>query len=170
MYEDLARSQQSTPLEWIVVNAVIPSVVVTFLLHPGMAAARRTPPALQYFDVGYALFTDAPLEILSLPHRDADIVCVDKTNLDDDVPLILRWTRAGSPAHVLRADVAGCVVLEAAIAPSGRLDPRSIVVVSASDRTLVGLARSALMTRFRILWSWRGMPACVRVPFECTRS
>ena len=48
MYEDLARSQQASPLEWIVVNALIPSVVVTFLMHPGMPATRHSPPTLPW--------------------------------------------------------------------------------------------------------------------------
>jgi hypothetical protein len=159
--------EEPSPLEWIVVNAVIPSVVVTFLMHPGMVPTPHAPPSLPYFDVGYALFVDEPLEILSLPHRDAGLECVGTANLDDDIPVILRWTRAGSPAHVLRAGVAGCVVLEAAIAPSGRVDPSSIIVVSASDRSLVGPARWTLMTRFRMLpGSWHRLPARVRAPFE----
>jgi TonB family protein len=32
MYDDLARTQQPTPLEWFVVNAVIPSVVLSLVL------------------------------------------------------------------------------------------------------------------------------------------
>src|SRR6266550_6411074 len=33
MYDDLARAQNPTPLEWFVVHAVIPSLALTLLMH-----------------------------------------------------------------------------------------------------------------------------------------
>ena len=45
MYDDLARSQRPSSLEWLVVNAVIPSVLVTFVLQMSLATrAAPTPP------------------------------------------------------------------------------------------------------------------------------
>ena len=41
MYDDLERSQRPSHLEWLVVNVVIPSVLVTFALH-----ARPDPAGL----------------------------------------------------------------------------------------------------------------------------
>jgi TonB family protein len=45
MYDDLARSQRPSSLEWLVVNAVIPSVLVTLALQITLATrAAPTPP------------------------------------------------------------------------------------------------------------------------------
>jgi len=45
MYDDLARSQRPSSLEWLVVNAVIPSVLVTLVLQMSLATrAGPTPP------------------------------------------------------------------------------------------------------------------------------
>src|SRR6266699_2712042 len=44
MYDDLARTQNPTPLEWFVVHAVIPSILVTVVLHwPPTAHAAPQP-------------------------------------------------------------------------------------------------------------------------------
>jgi hypothetical protein len=88
--------------------------------------------------------------------------------LDDDTPVILRWTRAGDAAHLLHADAEGCVVLEAAVGPLGLVDPGSIVVVSATHRRLVRAARQTIIAHLRIIMRScsQPMPAKVRVPFE----
>jgi len=46
MYDDLARTQNPTPLEWFVVHAVIPSVLVTAAFHwnSPIATAAATAP------------------------------------------------------------------------------------------------------------------------------
>ncbi|SRR5712691_554473 len=113
MYDDLARTQRPSPLEWFVVNAVIPTLVVTLALQ--VTAPRRASPP-------------------TIPADD---------------------------------DVAGCVVLEGAVGPLGLVDPRSIVVVSATHRRLVPAARQTILAHLRIIAvGWRPMPARVRVPFE----
>ena len=174
MYDDLARTQIPTPLEWFVVHAVIPSLVVTLAVQ--LAPSRRTPPlttlATPPPQVEYVLFADQPVEVTSVPENELPFAepyrCVESALLDDDTPVILRWTRAGDAAHLLHADVEGCVVLEAAVGPLGLVDPGSIVVVSATHRRLVRAARQTIIAHLQI--SMRScsqpMPAKVRVPFE----
>jgi len=173
MYDDLARTQRPSPLEWFVVNAVIPTLVVTLALQ--VTALRRASPPTNPADDdvrGYALFGDQPVEVLSVPDGDLPFPepyrCAESAFLDyDETPVILRWTRAGDAAHLLHADVAGCVVLEGAVGPLGLVDPRSIVVVRATHRRLVLTARQTIIAHLRIIAvGWRPMPARVRVPFE----
>jgi hypothetical protein len=174
MYDDLARTQIPTPLEWFVVHAVIPSLVVTLAVQ--LAPSRRTPPlttlATPPPQVEYVLFADQPVEVTSVPENELPFAepyrCVESALLDDDTPVILRWTRAGDAAHLLHADAEGCVVLEAAVGPLGLVDPGSIVVVSATHRRLVRAARQTIIAHLRIIMRScsQPMPAKVRVPFE----
>src|SRR5712691_10411105 len=116
MYDDLARTQNLPPLERFVVHAVIPSLVVTLALQ--LAASRRMAPlrilATPLRQVEYVLFADQPVEGRSVPEQfpfAEPYRCVESALLDDDTPVILHWTRAGDAAHLLHADVEGCVVL-----------------------------------------------------------
>ena len=60
MYDDLARSQRPSSLEWLVVNAVIPSVLVTLVLQTALAA--RAAPTLPG-----SLMPDAFPTLISMP-------------------------------------------------------------------------------------------------------
>ena len=58
MYDDLARSQRPSSLEWLVVNAMIPSVLVTVVLQLALAArAAPTPPGSHVPDAFPALIS-----------------------------------------------------------------------------------------------------------------
>ena len=50
MYDDLARSQNPAPLEWFVVHAVIPSILVTLALHvhPTIQSAPQLPAYAEF--------------------------------------------------------------------------------------------------------------------------
>ncbi len=50
MYDDLARTQNPAPLEWLVVHALIPSILVTLALqaHPTVPGAPRLAAYPEY--------------------------------------------------------------------------------------------------------------------------
>ena len=56
MYDDLARTQNPSTLEWFVMHAMIPSVLLTLALqsHPVTADSPKTRPDT-YVDFGYLL-------------------------------------------------------------------------------------------------------------------
>jgi TonB family protein len=147
--------EEPSPLEWIVVNAVIPSVVVTFLMHPGMPATRHPPPPLPYCGL--------LLPPLPIPSAGAGRVC----------PGNLRVTpigQAGPDALTGPIPVHPDVVLEAAVDSTGRVLSDSIMVVSATNPCFVALAQQALRaTRFRpARIGGRAVRMRVREPFEFT--
>ncbi len=174
MYDDLARTQNLPPLERFVVHAVIPSLVVTLVLQ--LAASRRMPAlsilATPLPQVEYVLFADQPVEVTSVPENELPFAepyrCVESALLDDDTPVILRWTRAGDAAHLLHADVEGCVVLEAIVDTTGRARPHSISVVSATNPGFIAPARRALLaTLFRpAMVGGTAVRMRVRIPYE----
>ena|SRR5438046_737485 len=97
MYDELARTQNPTPLEWFVVHAVIPSVLVTAALHwqPAVGAAAPTPPIVT---------------------EEFVIVCGYSPPLIPDlVPTLVRMPRPTYPESMRRSGIDGRVVLKALI-------------------------------------------------------
>jgi|SRR6266850_3307447 len=176
MYDDLARTQNPTPLEWFVVNALIPSLIVTLVLQVTDArGARPATHAPNYTLIPDVVVRDQPVDVSSFPEGDlfplnAHFACVERALVgDDDTPIILRWTRAGDPALLVSADVDGCVVLDAAVDEFGLVAPHSIVVVSATQGRLVAAARQTIIDHLRIITvRWQPLPLKVRVPVEFT--
>src|SRR5712691_2836127 len=135
MYDDLARTQNPTPLEWFVVHAVIPSVLVTAALHwqPAVAAAAPTPPvSADWFFTVCGLPPDGPIP---------------------DVFPLLRMPRPTYPESMGRSGIEGRVVLKALVSTHGRVYPSSILVLQTTDVQFVAPARQALTAAvFRPAW------------------
>jgi TonB family protein len=131
MYDDLARTQNPTPLEWFVVHAVIPSVLVTAALHwsPAVPAPLKTPTYVlvcqrQMFEPVIEPFVGGPIP--------------------DVFPVLVRMPRARYPEALLRARIEGRVVLRALVNTSGRVDSSSILVLRATHVEFIVPARRAL--------------------------
>ncbi|HXG97458.1 MAG TPA: TonB family protein [Gemmatimonadales bacterium] len=126
MYDDLARTQNPAPLEWLVVHAVIPSVLVTAALHwqPAVGAAAPTPPvAIDGFVMvcGYS----PPL-------------------IPDLFPTLVRMPRPTYPESMRRSGIEGRVVVKAVVNTRGRVYPSSILVLRTTHVQFVAPARQAL--------------------------
>ncbi|HKC39141.1 MAG TPA: hypothetical protein VKC15_06360, partial [Gemmatimonadales bacterium] len=119
MYDDLARTQNPTAVEWFVVHAVIPSVLVTAALHwsPAVPAPLEKPT--------YALVCQSKVfEPAIEPFVGGPIA--------DVFPVLVRMPRARYPAALLRTQIEGRVVLRALVNTSGRVDSSSILVMRAT--------------------------------------
>jgi TonB family protein len=129
MYDDLARTQIPTPLEWFVVHAVIPSVLVTAALHwsPAVPAPIKKPIYLfvcQMFEPVIEPFIGGPIP--------------------DVFPVLVRIPQPQYSDAMRRAGVEGRVVLRALVNTSGRVDSSSILVLQATHVEFVVPARQAL--------------------------
>ena len=134
MYDDLARTQNPTPLEWFVVHAVIPSVLVTAALHwsPEILATPIEPT--------YTIVCPRTERIPGGPVLDV-------------FPVLIRMPRATDPEAMRRSGVQGRVVLRALVSTHGRVYPSSILVLRATHVQFVVPAREALSAAlFRPGW------------------
>jgi TonB family protein len=141
MYDELARAQKPGHLERFVVNALIPSVVLTFALHdPAAAHASRTPPLAPFSTPPFVLMTP---------------VCGPPwPALPDVFPVLVSMPHVGYPAGMPRAGVEGRVLLKALVNAAGRIDSRSVLVLRTTDVRFIRPAREALLgARFRPAWS-----------------
>ncbi len=134
MYDDLARAQRPSALEWLVVHALIPSVLVTFALHwPHFRKERRSP------EVTTAAGFLVPPEGL----QPGDPV-------PDAFPVLLRMPDPDYPKLLRRSRIEDRVLLRALVTPDGRVDSVSIIAVQAIYPAFVASARQALSrARFR---------------------
>lgn len=128
MYDDLARSQQPSPLEWFVVNAVIPTVLASFALQT--IGASRTPakPAVYPAIV--------MLRVIQEP-------CIGGP-LPDTFPLLVRIPHARYPADMARSGVRGYVRLKALVTIYGRVSRSSVLILHATDSRFVPAALKAI--------------------------
>jgi len=115
VYDDLARSQRPSSLEWLVVNVLIPSVLVTLVLQMALAAraarAAPTPPG-------------GPIP--------------------DAFPTLISMPRPSYPAVMRRLRVDGRVVLRALVNAGGRVEQSSILAFQATDSRFIEPSRQAL--------------------------
>ena len=136
MYDDLARTQNPTAVEWFVLHAVIPTVLVTAALHwsPAVPAPLEKPTyVLVCQSKMFEPFVGGPIP--------------------DVFPVLVRMPRARYPAALLRARIEGRVVLRALVNTSGRVDSSSILVMRATRVEFVVPARQALQVAlFRPGW------------------
>ena len=152
MYDDLARTQNPTPLEWFVVHAVIPTVLVTVALHWSPAVpVPREKPSYAFVCSGFESivpFTGGPIP--------------------DVFPVLVRMPRARYPEALLRARIEGRVVLRALVNTGGRVDSSSILVLWATHVQFVVPAREALSAAlFRPGWfGGRRMDAWITIAID----
>src|ERR1700745_4476662 len=121
MYDDLARTQRQSRLEWFVVNAVIPSVLATFALHGELShRAPRFVDTIEVCDCDYGLL--APFETLGGP-------------VPDVFPQLIRVPYADYPIVLLRAGIQGQVRVRALVSVQGRV--ASILVLGVTDSRFI---------------------------------
>ncbi|PYP15426.1 MAG: hypothetical protein DMD54_12120 [Gemmatimonadetes bacterium] len=133
MYDDLERSQRPSHLEWLVVNVVIPSVLVTFALHArpdhaGLVVSATQGPICVFGVIG----VDHPLShALNAP-------------IPDFYPQVVSMARPAYPPGFRRAGIEGRVFLRALVETSGRVRGSSIDVVQSPRVEFNDPARRAL--------------------------
>jgi len=129
MYDDLARTQRPSLLEWVSVNMVIPSMVLTLAMH--FPADRDDFVPLVYGEV-----TCLMLGVVD-SSRHGELI--------PDVPPRLNWmSQADYPAPLLQTRTEGHVVLRALVDAHGRVKQSSIVVVQATNPELTDAVRGAM--------------------------
>jgi TonB family protein len=142
VYDDLARTQNLPPLEWFVVHAMIPSVLVTAALHwsPAGPAALKEPTYVMVCPGIDPLIGPLPCcPFLPWPGP-----------LPDVFPMLVRMPEPTYPEALRRAGIEGRVVLKALVNTRGRVVPSSILVLRTTDPELSTPAILALSAaRFR---------------------
>ena len=126
MYDHVLRAQRRSVLEWLVVNALIPSVLVSFahhvwhVQHPAQVRWSHV-----WSEAGFLFPSDGPKPGVVFP-------------ILEDMPTPVY------PARLRRAGIEGRIILRALVNVHGRVDPSSVVVVQASEPQFVLAARQAL--------------------------
>ncbi len=128
MYDDLARTQNPTPLEWFVVHAVIPSVLLSAAFHwnsPIATAVATAPTSVERVTI----ICQMPLSLGLIP---------------DSFPTLVRMPPPVYPDAMRRSGIEGRVVLKALVNTGGRVYPSSILVLRTTDVEFIAPARQAL--------------------------
>jgi TonB family protein len=134
MYEDLARSQRPSALEWLVVNMVLPSLLVTFALQwRGERPAELRRPESE------------GLIVSILPVMGLDDAYARFGPIPDLFPKLLSMARLEYPPFLHGSVSHPRVFLRALVEPNGSVSPSSIVIVQSPDPQLNEPARRALM-------------------------
>jgi TonB family protein len=128
MYDDLARTQHLPPLEWFVVHAVIPSVLLTFALQ-NHSTVQRAPQRPAYTEFVWLPVIDGPW--MGGP-------------VSDRFPSLIWMPRAVYPTAMVRVGIEGYVRLKALVDTRGRVVRSSVLVLHATDSRFVEPARAAL--------------------------
>jgi hypothetical protein len=129
MYDDLARTQRPSPLEWVALNVVIPSLALTLLTH------LRTD-GREFVTLPYGEVTSAMLGVVESP---------EGGTLNPEVPPRLNWMPEPEyPGAMLEARTEGHVVVRALVNAHGRIEPSSIEVLQAAHPEFVDPVRTAL--------------------------
>ena len=132
MYDDLARSQRPSPLEWLVVNLILPSLLVTFAMQVRSSAPAR--PRVPHDPV------ICVLPVLGLDERLARF-----GPIPDFFPKLLSMPRPEYRPFLGSFVDQPRVFLRALVEPDGSVSPWSIVIVQSPDPELNQPARRALM-------------------------
>lgn len=138
MYDELARSQKRTPLEWIFLNAVLPSLVLTTLLRLFQPTQCPVPRVRLQERISYEV----------LP-----VVTPGSLRL---TPVLVSIRRPDYPAEMRQAARDGRVVLKAVVNGRGRVRRSSIQVLQSTDARFDDAARRALGSA--VFWpaAWGG--------------
>jgi len=129
MYDDLARTQTLPPLEWFVVHAMIPSVLITTALH--WSSPVRAP-------------LDEPTTYVFVCQMPWPIEPFIGGPIPDVFPVLVRMPLPQRPDAMRRAGIEGRVVVKALVNTQGRVEPSSILVLRTTDVEFVAPARRAL--------------------------
>ena len=134
MYEDLARSQEPSALEWLVVNVLVPSLLVTFALQWRV----ERPTELRRLEA------EGPI-VTILPVMGLDEAFIRFGPIPDFFPKLLSMPRPGYPPVLRGSASQPRVFLRALVEPNGSVSPSSIVIVQSPDPRFNEEARRALM-------------------------
>ena len=127
MYDELARAQNPSSLERFVVNALIPSVILSFALHePSVAKASLAEPE-------FAPLSTPPFVLIGTitPCFPVSI------EVPDIFPVLVSMPHVMYPPDMRLTGTEGRVLLKALVNIAGRVDPASIQVLGATDLRLV---------------------------------
>ena len=156
MFDDLARAQRPSALEWLVVNVLIPSVLVTFVLQwPHAPPAQPQPDNIR-----------CPATLLSeaLPPLEP---------MPDVFPQLIRMPQAVYPEFMRRAGIEDRLVLLALVNSRGRVDSASILIVRATNGAFALSARRALSSALFRPGIFGSMPMAawltIQIDFTLTR-
>jgi len=128
MYDALVRAQRPSVLEWLVVNALIPSVLITLVLQSARASRLAATTVIQT-EMCVLAPLDEPAPGGPIP---------------DVFPVLIRIHGPIYPPIMRRLRVEGRVVLRALVNPKGRVDSASILVVQTTHGEFVPPAFRAL--------------------------
>ena len=150
MYDELARSQQRTPLEWFFLNAVIPSVVVTVLMSLFQPTRCSGPRVRVQEWITY------------------EILPVLKPNSLRTAPVLVSVHRPDYPPAMRDAGSDGRVLVAGIVEPSGRVRRSSIQVLRATNFRFNDAAKQALGSAvfWPALWLGEGVEAPVTMAVE----
>lgn len=137
MYDELARSQKRTPLEWFFLNAILPSLVVTALLRLSQPTQCDGPGSRLQERISY------------------DVLPVVTPGSPSLTPVLVSIRRPDYPSDMRQAARDGRVVLKAVVDERGRVRRSSIRVLQTTDARFDDAARRALGSA--VFWpAWRG--------------
>lgn len=137
MYDDLATTQQPSPLEWLVMNMVVPSVLLTIALQPWASDVPRSTPR-------DGVITAEVIPVVTPPESDF-------------YPLLLSIRLPEYPAAMRRAGTEGRVVLRALVDMHGRVRHSSIEVLQTTNPRFNTAARQAVGSALFRRAAW-GLP------------
>ena len=157
MYDELARAQRPGTLERFVVNALIPSVVLTFALHEPSAAHASVSPDPSW---------SAPPFVFIEGSYDYPVIDEpDFSNIPDVFPVLVSMPHLVCPAEMRGSPAGASAYFSARVNVHGRIDRASIQVLQVSDAMLIGPARRALLAAtFRPAWrNGKRIPAWISI-------
>jgi TonB family protein len=131
MYDELARAQRPSYLEWLVANMFVPTVLITFALQARADLAAR--PRGASFDT-----TIVVLPVLGIDegHREP---------IPELFPVLISMPRPIYPPGLGVVDLQPRVFLRALVDRTGRVSRASIDIVQSPDPVLNEQAARALM-------------------------
>jgi len=126
MYEELARSQRQSPLEWVVLNVLVPSFALTFFMQSFGKTWEVPRPGRLHEGISY--------EVIPVVTPPAPAVS----------PLLVSIRRPDYPPAMRRAGTEGRVVLRAVVDTRGRVRRSSIEVLQTTDSHFDAPSRQAV--------------------------
>lgn len=128
MYEDLARSQRQSPIEWVVLNVMVPSVALTFFMQLQSAGCEFAAPSAG------RLREEITYEVIPVVTPPAPAAS----------PVLVSLRRPDYPPAMRRAGAEGRVVLRAVVDTRGRVRRSSIEVLQTTDSQFDAPSRQAV--------------------------
>ncbi|HXO83915.1 MAG TPA: TonB family protein [Gemmatimonadales bacterium] len=151
MYDELSRSQRRTPLEWIVLNVVVPSVLVTLLSTAFRPLCGCSPAIPRWHErISYEVL---PVVTFGSPRV---------------TPVLVSIHQPDYPADMRRSLNEGRVVVKGVVDDRGKVVRSSIVVLQTTDSRFNGAARQAFGSAvfWPAVWGGENMNAPVTMVIE----